>query len=93
MRIFVSPLSRLEETVRLSGARRLVSLLSDSAHTLTPAGFAEADCLRLAFHDINAPRDGLTPPSLEQVSRLLDFGRSSDRGAPLLVHCYAGISR
>lgn len=93
MKIFVSPLSRLEETVRLSGARRLISLFSDGAAPSVPAGFAENNCLRLAFHDISAPRDGLTPPSPEHVSRLLDFGRSSDRGAPLLVHCYAGISR
>lgn len=93
MKIFVSPLSRLEETVRLSGARRLISLFSDGAAAPLTAGLSEVDCLHLSFHDISGPREGFTPPSLEHVSRLLDFGRSWDRGAPLLVHCYAGISR
>ena len=35
----------------------------------------------------------MTPPGENHVRKLLDFARSWDRRAPLLVHCFAGISR
>jgi predicted protein tyrosine phosphatase len=35
----------------------------------------------------------MTLPGEEHVSRLLDFARQWSRARPLVVHCYAGISR
>jgi len=32
-------------------------------------------------------------PSQHHIAQVLDFVRGWDRGAPLVVHCYAGISR
>jgi predicted protein tyrosine phosphatase len=37
--------------------------------------------------------DGYIHPADEHVSRLIDFVRGWDRAKPLVVHCYAGISR
>ena len=48
--------------------------------------------------DIAVPMDGYITPAEEHVSRLIEFvhrwGRAtSARPTPLVVHCYAGISR
>ena len=39
------------------------------------------------------PIDGYTPPAEEHVDELIDFVQRWDRRAPLVMHCYAGISR
>jgi predicted protein tyrosine phosphatase len=45
------------------------------------------------MHDISAPLDGYIVPGEEHVADLIDFVREWDRQAPLVVHCYMGISR
>ena len=37
--------------------------------------------------------EGYTAPAEEHVARLIDFVGRWDRAAPMVVHCYAGISR
>jgi predicted protein tyrosine phosphatase len=44
-------------------------------------------------HDISSPLDGHILPDEDHVTGLLSFVRSWDRRTPLVVHCYAGISR
>ena len=91
--IHVTPLSRLDETLRLSGARHLLTLLTEGAVFSRPDGFAADRCLHLTMHDIPERRDGYTAPAAEHVEALLAFARRWDRAAPLVVHCHAGISR
>ena len=43
--------------------------------------------------DIAEPLDGHVAPADEHVTRLIAFVRAWDRANPLVVHCYAGISR
>lgn len=93
MHITVCSLSRLSETQRACKARRLVTLISDAGRVERPEGIAEAEHLMLRFHDITAPQEGFTPPTAQHVEDYLAFIRSWDRTAPLLVHCWAGISR
>ena len=47
----------------------------------------------LRMHDISEPRDGHNAPGAEHVENLLGFVRGWDRATPLVVHCWAGISR
>ena len=47
----------------------------------------------LAVDDIAMPMEGYTAPGEEHVQRLIDFVGKWDRAAPMVVHCYAGISR
>ena len=91
--IYVCPLSKVGETVAATGARRLVSLLSAGTPMTRPAQIAEADHLFLSLHDIAEPQDGMVMPGMQHVRDLLDFARGWDRAQPLVVHCYAGISR
>lgn len=49
--------------------------------------------LDLRFNDIAEPREGLTLPSEGDVAALLAFAESWDGTRPLLIHCWAGVSR
>jgi predicted protein tyrosine phosphatase len=49
--------------------------------------------VRLAFHDIVEPMPGLTLPDRDMMQAVLDFGRDTQPQRPLLIHCWAGISR
>ncbi len=91
--IHVCSLARLHETVNDTGARHIVSLIGDEARLERPARIAPENHLWLRLHDISAPLDGYIMPGEEHVSDLLNFVRNWDRRAPLVVHCYMGISR
>ena len=91
--IHVCSLARLHETVEETGARHIVSLLSDEATIERPIAIVPENHLWLRLHDISAPLDGYIIPQERHVADLLNFVRGWDRRAPLVMHCYAGISR
>jgi predicted protein tyrosine phosphatase len=91
--IHVCSLSRLHETVAQTGARHVVTLLKDVELVRRPGGVMSANHLILGMDDITGPLEGYIAPADEHVARLLDFVRGWDRAAPLVMHCYAGISR
>jgi predicted protein tyrosine phosphatase len=91
--IHVCALSRLHATVEDTGARHIVSLIGDEARLQRPQGVMPQNHLWLCLHDISAPLEGYIMPGEEHVAKLLNFVRSWDRKAPLVVHCYMGISR
>lgn len=91
--IFVCPLSRVEQTVARAGAERLVSLLTAGTEVVRPAAILPEKHLLLAMNDIAEAQVGMTLPGEAHVRRLLDFAIEWDRARPLVIHCYAGISR
>jgi predicted protein tyrosine phosphatase len=91
--IHVCSLARLHETVAATGARHVVTLLKDTDLVQRPGGIVSENHLILGMDDITGPLDGYIAPADEHVTRLLDFVRGWDRAAPLVMHCYAGISR
>ncbi len=58
-----------------------------------PPTIEHADHLLLRLDDIAEPIDGYTVPGEQHVAELLTFVRAWDRAAPLVIHCYAGVSR
>ena len=91
--IHVCSLARLHDTVRDSGARHVVTLIKDVSLVHRPASIAAENHLLLDMDDINDPIEGYVAPAETHVGELLRFVRAWDRAAPLVVHCYAGISR
>jgi len=91
--IHVCSLARLHETVEDTGARHIVSLIGDEARLERPACVAPQNHLWLRLHDISSPLDGYIMPDEEHIADLIGFVRGWDRRAPLVVHCYMGISR
>ena len=91
--IYVCPLSRLAETVALSGARHIVTLINRDTPVARPPIVEAGNHLFVGIRDICEPMEGMICPSEEHVGELLAFVGRWDRRAPLVVHCYAGISR
>jgi predicted protein tyrosine phosphatase len=91
--IHVCSLSRLYATIEETGARHIVTLLRLIDRVQPPSYIAPENHLVLAVDDITVPLDGYTAPEEEHVKRLINFVGTWDRAAPMVVHCFAGISR
>ncbi len=91
--IHVCSLARLHDTVAETGAQHVVTLMKDVAMVRRPQSIVEANHLLLDMDDITTEMDGYVPPNEQHVGRLIDFVTSWKRTAPIVVHCYAGISR
>ena len=91
--IHVCSLARLQETIDATGASHIVTLLKDVHLVPRPPGIARERHLIISVDDICDPLDGYVCPAEEHVADLIDFVHAWDRKAPLVVHCYAGISR
>jgi predicted protein tyrosine phosphatase len=91
--IHVCSLARLHDTVAQTRASHMVTLLRRIDRVERPHGIEEANHLILGMDDITVPLDGYTHPAEEHVNDLIRFVQRWDRRAPLVMHCYAGISR
>jgi predicted protein tyrosine phosphatase len=91
--IHVCSLARLHATVDETRAMHIVTLLRRTDVVVRPNHIAAENHLILSVDDIPTPMDGMIVPAQEHVERLIDFASRWDRSAPMVVHCYAGISR
>lgn len=92
-RIHVCPLSLVPETVSGTGADRLITLINAATPVSRPASISPERHLFIRVNDIIEPTEGLTAPSAGHVRSILEFGQAWDRRQPIVVHCFAGISR
>jgi len=91
--IHVCSLARLRTTIEQTGARHVVTLLAVEDEVRLPDAVPAGNHLRLQMHDITGPMDGYAPPDVAHIEQLLTFVHGWRRDAPLVIHCYAGISR
>ncbi len=91
--IYITPMSRLNEVVGQSGATHLITLLTAGNEFVCPPEIPASQHLHLTMHDISEPREDLSPPDREQVRDLLEFACKWERRSPLVINCFAGISR
>ena len=91
--IHVCSLARLHSTVKITGARHIVTLLGLDDEIDRPASVPAGNHLFLRMHDIAEPLDGHVAPDAKHVADLIRFVHGWDQRAPLVVHCWAGISR
>src|SRR5690349_193044 len=92
--ILVSPLSRIAEIAVRHKAREMISLLAERQDFHRPAVIAAHRHLTLGVNDIAFAGTGhLIAPQEAHVSAIIDFARAWDRSAPLLIHCWMGVSR
>lgn len=91
--LVVSSLSRLAETARRHDAREMITLLSPQTEITRPSGIRSERHLFLDMNDISKQTDGLQMPDNHHIVQLIDFAHAWDRSAPLLIHCWMGISR
>jgi predicted protein tyrosine phosphatase len=92
-RIHVCALSKIADAVRETGARSMVTLINPLYPVERPAEIEAARHLHISVSDIVEHLDGHVAPDVAHVQDLLRFAHAWDRAHPLLIHCYAGVSR
>ncbi|MBZ0228441.1 MAG: protein tyrosine phosphatase [Bauldia sp.] len=91
--VHVCPLSQVPATVAASGASHLISLINDDTVVVRPETIPERNHLFLGINDILEPTEGMVAPAEGHVRDLIAFVGGWDRKRPIVVHCFAGISR
>ena len=92
MKLMVAPLHEVAGLIARHRPSHLISLASPG-HVDALLDDPPPHRLDLRFNDIAEPREGLTPPSEADVGALLAFAGGWRGARPLLVHCWAGVSR
>jgi predicted protein tyrosine phosphatase len=91
--IHVCSLAALPETVKATGASHILTVMANVDQVQRPESVLEANHLKVQVDDITEHIDGFVAPCDSHIEQVLNFVRGWDRQAPLVVHCYAGISR
>jgi predicted protein tyrosine phosphatase len=91
--IHVCSLARLRTTLEETRAQHVVTLLKQIELVAGPLPIPVGNHLHIGVDDIAEPIDGHIHPADEHVAKLIGFVTRWERAAPLVVHCYAGISR
>ncbi len=91
--IIVCGLSRAQEQIDLHKAQSVIGILGPETAHPTYRGIAEALHLKLTFNDINEHAAGMKAASVDDVDLLLNFISAWDKKHPMIIHCWAGISR
>jgi predicted protein tyrosine phosphatase len=91
--IHVCSLAALPDIVKLTGASHVLTVMANVDQVQRPESVLPANHLKVQMDDITEPIDGFVAPSDSHIELVLNFVRGWDRSAPLVVHCYAGISR
>lgn len=92
--LYVCPKSKVPEAARDLRPSHLITLLDPADIMPTPEEVSGHRHLRLGMHDvIVASPDHHAPPDEMHVRELIGFAKDWDRSQPMLIHCWAGISR
>jgi len=92
-RLHVCSLARIDEVVAATGARSMLTLLAPGTPVARPGAIALERHLRIEMSDIVEHSPGLVLPDATHIDALIGFVRGWDRREPMLIHCFAGVSR
>ncbi len=91
--IQVCSLARLADTVAATEASHVLTLINDRTPVTRPAAIHAERHLYIPMSDIIEPIDGHILPAETHVRSVIGFATGWDREKPMVVHCYAGVSR
>ena len=91
--IHVCPLARLHETVEKVGARHVITLVNGDTVFTRPSNVDPTNHLFLGINDIVEEIEGMVAPTENHLTDLFEFVHAWPRESPLVIHCFAGISR
>jgi predicted protein tyrosine phosphatase len=91
MEIIVCPLSRAPEIARARKPSHAVSLL-DPGSAFPILGLGDRH-LQTGVHDVEVEAEGMDACCDKRMNAILDFVSRWEGGEPILIHCWAGISR
>lgn len=92
-RIIVCPLSRIDDVIRTAQASHLLTLLGPDYMIGAHGAIGAGRHLRLKVHDIAESQPGQIAPQRTHAQNVLSFASDWDRASPMVIHCWAGISR
>jgi predicted protein tyrosine phosphatase len=92
-RIHVCSLSRIADVTEAAGARSLVTLVNRDIRVSRPSAITPERHLHVAISDICEAVDGHILANDNHVQSLIQFVRAWDQSQPIVIHCYAGVSR
>jgi predicted protein tyrosine phosphatase len=93
VKIWVSSLAKVHDIAAETRPDRVVSLLAKIDAFPTIVGYAPDRHHRCAVDDVREEMEGYVVPSGDHVRGLISFVKAWRREQPLLIHCWAGISR
>ncbi|QPF83366.1 dual specificity protein phosphatase family protein [Bradyrhizobium genosp. L] len=91
--LHVCSLAALPDTVLATGASHVLTVMANVDQVQRPPSVLSANHLKVSMDDITEVMDGFVAPNEAHIEQVLAFVRGWDRRAPMVVHCYAGISR
>ncbi|MEL6920202.1 MAG: tyrosine phosphatase family protein [Pseudomonadota bacterium] len=91
--LVVCPVTQIARVAAKHQPSHMLTVMSEAAPVPRPASVIEKSHKTLIFNDIAHARDGLVLPGHTHVESMLAFARDWDRQSPMLIHCYAGVSR
>lgn len=91
--LHVCSLSLLHDTVAETRASHVLSILGAGAQIERPAAIAPEHHLFIGISDIVVPLEGHILAEAGHMEQLIAFVRGWNRESPLVIHCWAGISR
>jgi len=92
-RIHVCSLFQIADVTAATGARSLITLINQGVYVDRPAAIAPERHLQVAISDVSEETDGHILADSGHIQSLIDFVRAWDQAAPLVIHCFAGVSR
>jgi predicted protein tyrosine phosphatase len=91
--LIVCPLSQIDAMAQSHNPNQMLTLINEHMNVELPPSIPETNYLRLNFNDIDEPREGLVLADEAHMSQLLQFIKGWNREQPMLIHCWAGVSR
>ncbi len=92
--IIVCPLASIAGLAVTHRVREMVSLIAERQDFHRPGVISADRHLKLVMNDIGFAGTGdLIAPSEAHVESLIAFVREWDRSAPIIIHCWMGVSR
>jgi predicted protein tyrosine phosphatase len=89
----VCSLARLQDVVQEVRASHVLTLINARTPVTRPPSIAEKNHLYISMSDIVQPLEGHIFPGEEHVRQLIAFVQKWERKQPMVIHCYAGVSR
>ncbi|RYF89881.1 MAG: hypothetical protein EON95_17975 [Caulobacteraceae bacterium] len=93
MTIIVSPLRDAPTVIKWKKPSHVITLLEEGLMSQAPRALYPDRHLKLTVHDIWQQTAGETLPDEGLVRKVLDFAATWDGRDPMLIHCWAGVSR
>ena len=91
--VYICNLEEMPRHVKTLAVSHLISIITPAHLPPTPPEVEPENHLQIGCHDIVAPYPDAIHPDETHIARIIAFARQWDRRAPLLVHCWAGVSR